>query len=123
MKRLLILGSVVLLGFAATASAQTPGPVNFRAQNAVGPAGPNFVDADGDGICDNFQSGVRAGKAIGPRDGSGARFGPGDGSGFGMGPRDGSGFGRGPRDGGGLCDGTGPKGQARPARGGQGARR
>jgi hypothetical protein len=111
MKKSVILAFVLVIGLAGLASAQTPAPVAAAAKQAVG---PNFVDANGDGICDLFQSGVRAGKG----------YGRGDGTGTGIGPRDGSGLGRGPQGGGGVCDGTGPKGQGGPARGqGRGARR
>jgi hypothetical protein len=112
MKRLMILTLGAMVAYAATASAQanpTPGSPNPPARSQ---AGPNFVDNDGDGICDRYQerSQTRAGK-------SGRRgYGPGDGTGNqGVGPRDGSGYGPGP---GTNCDGTGPKGQGR-----RGARR
>jgi hypothetical protein len=112
MKRTLIL-TAGLLAFGLTASAQTapPQPANdekpvatqatTRSQAKVS-AGPNFVDADGDGICDNRQArGNRKGQRRGPGDGTGNR---------GVGPRDGSGYGAGP---GANCDGTGPKGRGR----------
>ena len=113
MKRTLILGAgafIVLL--AVSASAQTPpaAPQGTLAQTA---AGPRFVDNDGDGICDLYQSGTRQGRVGTTRGGNG----PADGTGNrGVGPRDGSGFGRGPASGGAACDGTGPKGRGRGAR-------
>ncbi len=116
MKRALIptFGLAVALGLATLADAQTttqptpPPPANQTA------TGPNFVDANGDGICDYYQGGGRAagqnrGRGNGPRDGTGNR---------GVGPRDGTGYGPGPAAGGRQCDGTGPKGQ-----GGRGPRR
>ena len=110
MKRALILsfGLLMVLAVATAASAQTqttPAPQK-RAGTAIG---PNFIDANGDGICDNFQAGARAGQG-GQKAGRGG-YGPGDGTGHqGMGPRDGTGFGPGAASG--LCDGTGPKGKA-----------
>jgi len=119
MKKVLILTFAVLLIGAMTASAQTSQSTQNRqqtmtqARNATN-VGPNFVDANGDGICDNFQAGTRAGRmGAGPK-GAGRRggWGPGDGTGNqGVGPKDGTGFGPGP--GSGLCDGTGPKGFGR----------
>ena len=107
MKRFMILTVGAMVAFAATASAQSnPPPANPNppAQSQVG---PNYVDNDGDGVCDRYQDRdrTRAGKGArrgnGPRDGSGNQ---------GVGPRDGSGYGPGS---GANCDGTGPKGQGR----------
>jgi hypothetical protein len=103
MKKALMLTFAVLLMGAVSAAAQTPQPATTQAQTGTA-VGPNFVDANGDGICDLYQSGTRPG-----RTGAGRRgYGPGDGTGTGVGPRDGSGYG--PGGGSGLCDGTGPKG-------------
>ena len=77
MKRTTLLTLVVLAGWAAAAAAQTPEPTEQPKANRVetqerqgsgeatvqksqtaGPAARGtgaFVDADGDGICDNFQ--------------------------------------------------------------------
>lgn len=105
MTRILILVLALVVGLGAAASAQTPAPTA-----PPGPAGtrvgPNFVDADGDGICDLYQqraaSGQRMGRGYGPGNGTGNR---------GMGPRDGTGYGPGGASG--NCDGTGPKGLRR----------
>jgi hypothetical protein len=98
MKR--ILGSIVALTFvfglasAATAQSTTPPPGTSAA----------FVDANGDGICDNVQAG-RGGAAQGQKKGKG--YGPGDGTGNqGVGPRDGTGYGAGAAAGTGTCTGT-----------------
>ena len=92
----------------------------------------NWVDLDGDGICDNYSSADRArkmnaygGKGMGAQNGlmsfgngSGYRFG--DGSG--LHPQDGTGLGfkygvgTGTGTGTGICDGTGPKGSAKGRR-------
>ncbi len=97
MKRALVLTFAIVLASAVTAAAQTPAPAPQNpAQTTVG---PNFVDANGDGVCDLFQArgGQGAGQRAGRRAGKGG-FGPGGASG--------------------NCDGTGPKGRGR--RGGRG---
>ena len=108
MKRALILGlgALLVLAMAGTAQAQAPTAPAKPAGTAVG---PDFIDANGDGICDNFQSGNR-----GNGQGQGKRYGQGKGDGTHVGPQDGTGFGRGAMGGGtgtGTCDGTGPKGK------------
>jgi hypothetical protein len=79
MKRALILsiGLLMVLAVATAASAQTQ--ATPKPQRPAGTTvGPNFVDVNGDGICDNFQSGTRGGRAM--KAGRGG-FGPGDGTG------------------------------------------
>lgn len=110
MKRTLMIAAGLLVAFAAVAAAQTT-PSPAPAPGAPTTVGPNFVDANGDGICDRFQSGQR-----GPGQGQGRRYG----NGSGTRPQDGTGLGPGPSAGGGTCDGTGPKGQG--MRRGAGAR-
>jgi hypothetical protein len=117
MKRLVIfaaaLGAVMVL--AGAASAQTANPPATNTPTAVG---PNFVDANGDGICDNC-TGTGQGKGQGQkaRKGKGG-YGPGNGTGNqGAGPRDGSGYGPGGASG--NCTGTGPSGRSRGRRGGR----
>ena len=102
MKRTLLIALAMVVAVAASGYAQSaPKPA------AVGPA---FVDANGDGICDNFQTGNRMGNGQGQGKGKRGGYGPGDGTGNqGIGPRDGTGFGAG--NGAGICDGTGPKGK------------
>lgn len=97
MKRAMVMAIGLVLATAVFASAQsTPAPQAPRTS-------PAFVDANGDGICDNFQAGTPQGKAYGRGRGNGTRIGPQDGSGFGPGAGTGAGAGN--------CDGTGPKGQ------------
>jgi len=58
MKRMMILGAagIVVLLIGSAASAQTSSPT--RPGSATGTCvGPNFVDADGDGVCDHYQAG------------------------------------------------------------------
>jgi hypothetical protein len=114
MKRLVLfaaaLGAVMVM--AGAASAQTSNPPAGNAPTAVG---PSFVDANGDGICDNC-TGAGQGQGRKARKGRGG-YGPGNGTGNqGVGPRDGSGYGPGGASG--NCTGTGPKGRGR--RGGRG---
>jgi hypothetical protein len=112
MKRVMILTFGAMLAWAATGRAQDDPPAADPKPPAQSQVGPNFVDNDGDGICDRYQergrtrSGKSARRGRGPGDGSGNR---------GVGPRDGSGYGPGSGAGPGTgnCDGTGPKGQGR----------
>ena len=110
MKKLLIVNAALAAVLALVASNHAladakpaPGPAK------QGTVGPNFVDNDGDGICDRHGTG--SGQARRGRGNGRGGNGPGDGSGNqGVGPRDGSGNGPGP---GTNCDGTGPKGRGR----------
>lgn len=87
-------------------------------QTQGGTTGRNFVDSDGDGICDNDvdKDGIpnrNDADFVRPMDGTGKKMGKANGSGNqGIGPRDGSGYGAksGKGTGTGTCDGTGPKG-------------
>ncbi|MFA6542752.1 MAG: hypothetical protein WCT99_14220 [Bacteroidota bacterium] len=93
-------------------------------QTQAGTTGRNFVDADGDGICDNDvdKDGIpnrNDADFVRPMDGTGKKMGKANGYGNangsgnqGIGPRDGSGYGAksGSGTGTGTCDGTGPKG-------------
>ncbi len=71
--------------------------------------GASWVDANGDGICDNFgtsnQGSLRTGKGYGKKDGTGNPARPQDGTGFGAKAGNATGTG--------ACDGTGPKGSAK----------
>ena len=93
--------SVILLS--ASSYAQT------TPTNPVKTPGINWVDANGDGICDNFgtaNQGVgRTGKGYGKKDGTGNPLRPQDGTGYGKKAGNATGTG--------VCDGTGPKGSAR----------
>lgn len=101
------LAVVSALGFAQTATKEQTKTTGKADTENVTKAqhGANFVDADGDGVCDNFKtrSGMqgRHGKGKGPGNGTGN---------MGMGPKDGTGYGAGKGNGTGMCDGTGPKG-------------
>lgn len=117
MKRILLMSAGFVVLFTALAAAQTPttpGP-----QPPAG-KGANFVDANGDGICDRFESGTagQQGRRQGPRDGTGQqlRRGGGQGRGPGAGAGTGQKMGPGPGAGTATCDGTGPKGRGRAGR-------
>jgi hypothetical protein len=70
--------------------------------------GAQFVDKDGDGVCDNYAS--RSAQKMGNSQRV-KGYGPGNGTGnMGQGPKDGTGYGKKAGAGTGVCDGTGPKG-------------
>ena len=84
--------------------------VKAQTMQGVTNPGPNWIDADGDGICDNKGTG-NSGKQYkgsnGKKGSEGNKKG-GFGDGSGIRPQDGTGFGSG--NGSGDCDGTGSKG-------------
>ncbi len=94
------------------------------------PAGPSFIDENGDGICDNFQNG-RRGLGLGNGKGNRANFVDEDGDGvcdnFQSGQRKGNGAGKGrgiranfiDADNDGVCDNLGTL-RSKAARGGRG---
>ena len=120
--------AVMLSGAAyaqSTSQNQNKNQVKAKVQTNGTQLRTNWVDVDGDGICDNYSSAARVrnmngngvkgtglqnfGNSLG--NGSGYRFG--DGSG--LHPQDGTGLGfkNGAGTGTGICDGTGPKGNAK----------
>ncbi|MBI9071601.1 MAG: hypothetical protein JEY94_08375 [Melioribacteraceae bacterium] len=117
MKKSVILSAMLIafLAFTTNSFAQEQ-PVTPPANN------PNWVDADGDGVCDNVgteKQGVnKQGKGYGKKDGSGNPLRPKDGTGFGAkkAGKGNRGMGNGTcisnQAGTGVCDGTGPKGTA-----------
>jgi hypothetical protein len=106
MKRTWIFALGILVFSASLAFAQTPTTPQPPSGTTVG---ANFVDANGDGICDLFQSGNRQGQGGGKAQ-RGKRLGPQDGSGYDAPAGAGTGTGTG------ICDGTGPKGKGRGPR-------
>jgi hypothetical protein len=105
MKRTWILALGILVFSASLAFAQSP--TTPQQPPAGSKVGAQFVDANGDGICDNFQTGNRQGQGGGKAQ-RGKRMGPQDGSGYGAPAGAGTGTG--------VCDGTGPKGKGRGPR-------
>jgi hypothetical protein len=108
------LAVIAAIGFAQTVNKEQTKVAAKDQAKVVSKAqrGANFIDADGDGICDN------AGTKTGMQNKRGKGKGPGDGTGNkGVGPKDGTGYGAtskgsstGTGTGTGTCDGTGPKG-------------
>jgi hypothetical protein len=115
MKRALILGLGALVATATIVAAQGK-PVTTPKATGQAAVCANFIDANGDGVCDNFQNGTRG--ANGQGQGQGKGYGRGKGNGTHVGPQDGRGFGApaGAGAGTGICDGTGPKGKGRGPR-------
>jgi len=97
---LVFLGGLIFLGTGLASAIESDQDPVKTAQTA----GSGFVDANGDGICDNYD-GIRPGKGKGPGNGQG--LGRADGKGLGKGKgqqlRNGSGAGNGMR----LRDGSG----------------
>lgn len=82
MKRALVLAGLLLTVAGAASAQATQARPQTKAQTA--PQGrAAFVDANGDGICDTFQSGTPQGKAYGRGRGNGTHVGPQDGTGYG----------------------------------------
>lgn len=106
--------AILILSFASTSlfaqeeiKVENKNMVNAQTMQGVNNQGPNWVDADGDGICDNVGTAKQ-----GQGNGIGKGFGLKDGSGSGVRPQDGTGYGKaaGAGNGTGDCDGTGTKG-------------
>ena len=119
-----IIGLAILLGFFFISNS------SYAQQGKGSKAGRGFVDLNGDGINDYAIDSDNDGVPncldpdfVRPMDGSGRKlmkgsaakkgiggYGPGNGTGNqGVGPKDGTGYGPGT----GVCDGTGPKGNAK----------
>jgi hypothetical protein len=123
MKRIINLSIVLVVTMLLTSSlfAQSgQGNGNGFRGNGINP-NPQWVDLNGDGICDNFGAEAQGKSMKGSKmfknngNPSGLGLGNGHGDGSGIRPQDGTGFGKG--NGGGLgngtgvCDGSGPKGK------------
>ena len=117
MKRIINISAVLILVsiFTTTVFSQQNNvkvQKEVKAQTVQGPngQGPNWVDADADGICDNFgteNQGTGKGKQRGLKDGTKTRLMQKDGIRNRMMLKDGTGVGNG--DGTGICDGSGSK--------------
>jgi hypothetical protein len=97
MKTRLFLSMAALIALTVIASAQTTNQTTAPAGQGRG-QGTAWVDANNDGVCDNFEKGPRMGQ--GQRNGRGQAQGIGQGQGYGQG--------RGPGKGQGRRDGQGP---------------
>ncbi|MFH1198348.1 MAG: hypothetical protein V1720_21785 [bacterium] len=96
---------IAFLFFSTNINAQNQGKGNGT-PGSGNPDAPkvNWVDANGDGICDNFgttNQGSGKGKGYGKKDGTGNH----------VRPQDGTGYGKKGGNGTGICDGTGSKGR------------
>jgi len=82
-------------------------------------AGNEFVDADKDGVCDNYENGTRPGQRAysGGENQAAANRGPGKGQGLAQGPRNGQGRGQGVAAGRGAGRGAGQGQGTAPGRG------
>jgi hypothetical protein len=113
MKRNTIVAVALVAGIGLVEAARAQTPKATPAATAPAAVRPNFVDANGDGVCDNCSATPQARGRRAGRTGSG--FGPGDGTGNqGLRPRDGSGYGQ--RQGRGSCPGNGHAGRGRGGR-------
>lgn len=114
MKTRLLFSVLAITALTALVSAQTTEPVTPQAGKGRA-AGNAWVDADNDGVCDNYTNGTRPGRraySAGENQAAGNR-GPGKGQGLAQGQRNGQG--RGP----GMAPGRGP-GRAQAAAPGRG---
>ncbi len=93
----MMIGGLVLLG-TTVVMAQNQAPKKVQSTQV---AGSTFTDANGDGVCDNY-NGTQAGQGKGPGNGQGLGRATGKGLGQGQGLRDGSGNGQRRLDGSGM---------------------
>ena len=111
MKTKLFITAVTFMAFTVMASAQTTGQANTPAGQGKA-QGAAWVDANNDGICDNYASGERQGRGPGHGKGQGQAYGAGHGQckGQGQGLHHGHGKGQGAAAGNGQCghEGKGP---------------
>lgn len=106
MKRVFVVAAGLVLAIAGTASAQATQTKPQAKALSAPQTRAAFVDANADGICDNFQTGTPQGKGYGRGRGNGTHVGPQDGTGYGAaqgglgaGAGAGTGLQRGRRDG------------------------
>ena len=112
-RSMIVLGALILLGTSA-AEAQKVYPGKVQSTQTIQ---PGFVDANGDGICDN-NNGTQPGKGLGPGNGQGLGRATGKGPGKGSGLMDGSGKGQRRLDGSGAGRNKGNGKQLRDGSGG-----
>ncbi|HTX89012.1 MAG TPA: hypothetical protein VMC08_08490 [Bacteroidales bacterium] len=62
MKTLKSFALLAILGLALTVPSMAQNPVNSSARNSSN-ASRNYVDKNGNGICDNFENGLRGGRS------------------------------------------------------------
>lgn len=100
---------VVIIALALVAMTGTVAAQNAEKKEAptTQTQGRNYVDANNDGVCDNFKEGTCKGNGQGLRDGSGRKNGQGLKDGSGRKNGQGKGMGKGKRDGTGNGAGKG----------------
>lgn len=110
MKTRLFFTVAAFVAMTAIAAAQTTETTPGQAGKGRA-AGNEFVDADKDGVCDNYENGTRPGQRAysGGENQAAANRGPGKGQGLAQGPRNGQGRGQGMAAGrgAGRCQGQG----------------
>jgi hypothetical protein len=105
MKR--IINTAMTLAIVGALGIMATNNVHAQQKGTAGTRGAQFIDQDGDGVCDNF--GTKTGQKMGNSQRA-KGYGPADGTGnMGQGPKDGTGYGKAAGNGTGVCDGTGPK--------------
>ncbi len=111
---MIVFGALFFLLGTGAAEAQKVYPEKVQTTQTVQ---PGYVDANGDGVCDNY-NGTQPGKGLGPGNGQGLGRATGKGLGKGLGLRDGSGNGQRRFDGSGLGRNKGNGKQLRDGSGG-----
>jgi len=118
MKTRLFFTVAAFVAMTAIAAAQTT--ETYPVQAGKGRAAGNvYVDADKDGVCDNYENGTRPGRRAysGGENQAAANRGPGKGQGLAQGPRNGQGRGQGVAAGRGAGRGAGQGQGTAPGRG------
>jgi hypothetical protein len=118
MKTRLFFTVAAFIAMTAIATAQTA--LQTPDQTGKGRAAGNvYVDADKDGVCDNYENGTRPGRRAysGGENQAAAHRGPGKGQGLAQGPRNGQGRGQGVAAGRGAGRGAGQGQGTAPGRG------
>lgn len=111
-KSIIVSAILIMAVFMSTSFAQqgVKSQVKKGGQTQMG-SGKNFVDKNGDGICDTYDGTQKGnGTGVGLRDGSGQKTGKQGGQGKGYGRMQNGNTGSGTGTGTGVCDATGPKG-------------
>ena len=118
MKTRLFFTVAAFVAMTAIAAAQTTETTPGQAGKGRA-AGNEFVDADNDGVCDNYTNGTRPGRRAysGGENQAATHRGPGKGQGLAQGPRNGQGRGQGVAAGRGAGRGAGQGQGTAPGRG------
>jgi hypothetical protein len=93
--------------FAQEQNSQNKKTEKIQTKQQMNTQGPNWIDENGDGICDNYDKNRTGNQYKGSKSKQNKKGKFGDGSG--IQPQDGAGFGL--KNGSGTCDGSGPSGK------------